>query len=123
MKKRGTTDYACGLEAALDVIGARWKVLIIWNLDTVLRFGELKRTVTGITEKMLIQQLRELEADGVVHRKVFHEVPPRVEYSLTPFGKSLRKALDPLCRWGTAHMERIGAQKKECTLAANGVPA
>jgi DNA-binding HxlR family transcriptional regulator len=113
MPKARTIEYACGLEAALDVIGGRWKVLILWDLDARRRFGELKRIVTGISEKMLIQQLREMEADGVVHRKVFHQVPPRVEYSLTPFGVSLREALDPLCRWGTIHMERIGAKKKQ----------
>lgn len=107
-----TAAYACGLEAALDVIGGRWKVLILWDLDTPHRFGELKRMVTGISEKVLIQQLRELEADGVVRRKVFHEVPPHVEYSLTPFGASLRTALGPLRRWGTTHMERIGAGKR-----------
>jgi DNA-binding HxlR family transcriptional regulator len=67
---------------------------------------------------MLIQQLREMEADGVVHRKVFHEVPPHVEYSLTRFGISLRKSLGPLCKWGTIHMERIGARKKSYEAAA-----
>ena len=113
MPKPRTVAYACGLEAALDVVGGRWKVLILWDLDERHRFGELKRIVTGISEKMLIQQLREMEADGIVHRKVFREVPPRVEYSLTPFGVSLRKALGPLCAWGTVHMERIGARKKQ----------
>jgi DNA-binding HxlR family transcriptional regulator len=110
--------YACGLEAAIDVIGGRWKVLILWDLDTPRRFGELRRIVTGISEKVLIQQLRELEADAVVHRKVFRQVPPRVEYSLTPFGVSLRRALGPLCKWGTTHMKRIGATKRSCEAAA-----
>jgi DNA-binding HxlR family transcriptional regulator len=115
-------EYACGLEAALDVIGGRWKVLILWDLDSPRRFGELKRIVSGISEKMLIQQLREMEADGVVNRKVFREVPPHVEYSLTRFGVSLRKALGPLCKWGTIHMERIGARRKsrETTAKLNG---
>lgn len=120
MPKPRTVAYACGLEAALDVIGGRWKVLILWDLDERRRFGELKRIVTGISEKMLIQQLREMEADGIVHRKVFHEVPPRVEYSLTAFGVSLRTALGPLCKWGTTHMERIGERKKQ-SRAANHV--
>lgn len=110
MPKKRKVKYACGLEAALDVIGGRWKVLVLWDLDSPRRFGELKRIVEGISEKMLIQQLRELEADGVVHRKVFHQVPPRVEYSLTAFGLSLRRSLAPLCKWGTLHMERIGAR-------------
>ena len=112
MPKQRRVGYACGLEAALDVIGGRWKVLILWDLDRTRRFGELKRIVSGISEKMLIRQLREMEADGVVNRKVFHEVPPRVEYSLTRFGVSLRKSLGPLCKWGTTHMERIEAHKK-----------
>ncbi len=66
MPKKRSTKYECGLEAALDVIGGRWKVLILWDLDRPHRFGELKRIVTGISEKMLIQQLRDLELDGVV---------------------------------------------------------
>jgi DNA-binding HxlR family transcriptional regulator len=94
-------------------------VIILWDLDTPRRFGELKRIVTGISEKMLIQQLRELQADAVVHRKVFHEVPPRVEYSLTSFGVSLRRVLGPACKWGTTHMERIGANKRSCEVAAS----
>ena len=109
MKQR---TYACGLEAALDVIGGKWKTLILWSLHpSPRRFGELRRHVPGISEKMLIQQLREMEADGVVVRTVFEEVPPRVQYSLTPFGISLKEALTPLCEWGATHMHRIGAMK------------
>jgi DNA-binding HxlR family transcriptional regulator len=102
--------YGCGLEAALDVIGGKWKVLILWqSRGGPRRFGELKRLVPGITEKMLIQQLRQMEADGIVRRKVYHEVPPRVEYSLTAFGASLQDALVPLCDWGNRHVNRIAA--------------
>jgi DNA-binding HxlR family transcriptional regulator len=105
--------YNCGLEAALDVTGGKWKVLILWHLHPERRrFGELKRLVKGISEKVLIQQLRQLEADGVVHRKVFPEIPPKVEYSLTAFGLSLKDALGPLCRWGDKHMKRIGAIRR-----------
>ncbi len=100
--------YRCGLEASLDVIGGKWKVLILWHLGETRRFGELRRLVVGISEKMLIQQLRELESAGIVARKDFQEVPPRVEYSLKPFGKSLKVALEPLCDWGKKHMKRIG---------------
>ena len=115
--------YACGIEAALDVIGGKWKALILWPLGPgPLRFGELRRKVPGVTEKMLIQQLRELEGDGVVHREVYHEVPPKVEYSLTEFGQSLRDALGPLCEWGLLHMDRIGA-RHDCETAAAKEPA
>ena len=101
-------------EAALDVVGGKWKVLILWHLASeARRFGELRRIVDGISEKMLIQSLREMEGDGIVVRKDFQEVPPRVEYSLTPFGVSLTVALRPLCEWGTKHMKRIEARKAQ----------
>jgi DNA-binding HxlR family transcriptional regulator len=102
--------YRCGLDAVLNVIGGKWKALILWELEAgPRRTGELRRQVDGISEKVLIQQLRELEAAGMVHRQQFNEVPPRVEYSLTSFGESLNQALAPLCTWGEAHMERIAA--------------
>jgi len=104
----------CGLIPALAVIGGKWKALILWEMNTgPRRFGELKRGVPGISEKMLIQGLRELEADGVIHREVFHEVPPRVEYSVTAFGATLNRALEPLCRWGEQHMEHIATLHRE----------
>lgn len=91
----------CPTEAALAVIGGRWKVPILWHLRRgTLRFGELSRLLGGVTQKMLTQQLRELERDGIVHRRVFPEVPPRVEYSLTDFGESLSPLLDALSSWG-----------------------
>jgi DNA-binding HxlR family transcriptional regulator len=106
--------YSCGLEAALAVVGGKWKVLILWHLaSSARRFGELRRVVEGISEKMLIQSLREMEGDGIVVRKDFQEVPPRVEYSLTPFGVSLTVALRPMCDWGNKHMKRIAARKLE----------
>jgi DNA-binding HxlR family transcriptional regulator len=102
------SPYCCGLEAALAVIGGKWKALVLWQLcEGPLRFGELRRHVVGISEKMLIQQLREMEEDGIVARKDYQEIPPRVEYSLTTFGISLSAALNPLCEWGTRHMKRI----------------
>jgi DNA-binding HxlR family transcriptional regulator len=104
--------YGCGLEAALAVVGGKWKSIVLWHLTPgTRRFGELRRLVTGISEKMLIQQLREMEADGIVARKDFHEIPPRVEYSVTPFGVSLSNALTPLCEWGREHMTRIAGRK------------
>ncbi|WP_137391705.1 winged helix-turn-helix transcriptional regulator [Rhodoligotrophos defluvii] len=96
--------YSAGLGPVLEMIGGKWKGLLLWELrDQPVRFGELRRRMPGISEKMLIQQLRELEADGLVHREVFHQVPPRVEYSVTPLGASLNKALTPLCAWGERH--------------------
>ena len=87
---------ACGIGPAFEVVGGKWKAVILWELNTeVRRFGELRRLVPGISEKMLIQQLRELEADGLVKRQVFHEVPPRVEYSATKLGTSLNVTVHP----------------------------
>jgi DNA-binding HxlR family transcriptional regulator len=107
-------QYSCGLEAALEVVGGKWKVLILWGLHTApRRFGELRRLIPGISEKMLIQHLKEMEADGIVTRKDYKEVPPRVEYALTSFGSSLNEALVPLCNWGQDHMERIAACQQQ----------
>ena len=108
------TCATCGLVPALDVIGGKWKALILWEMHAQpRRFGEFKRLVPGISEKMLIQGLREMERDGIVHREVFHEVPPRVEYSVTEFGATLNAALEPLCSWGEQHMERIARLHQE----------
>ncbi|MBO1114483.1 winged helix-turn-helix transcriptional regulator [Bordetella petrii] len=91
----------CGIGPAFEVIGGKWKAVILWELHAqARRFGELRRLVPGISEKMLIQQLRELEADGLVGRHVFHEVPPRVEYSVTEWGHALNLAMGPLADWG-----------------------
>lgn len=94
--------FHCGTDAAMDVIGGRWKVSILWALSerSCRRFGELRRLLPGVTEKVLTSHLRELEADGIVHREVYDEVPPRVEYSLTAVGISLNEALAPLGAWG-----------------------
>jgi DNA-binding HxlR family transcriptional regulator len=106
--------YGCGLEVALAVVGGKWKPIVLWQLTPgPRRFGELRRLVTGISEKMLSQQLREMEADGIVARKDFREIPPHVEYSLTEFGVSLSDALRPLCDWGREHMDRIETSKAE----------
>ncbi|MFD0417130.1 winged helix-turn-helix transcriptional regulator [Streptomyces sp. NPDC127108] len=109
--------YLCGLDAAVDVVGGKWKPLILWALyaGRTLRFGELRRHVPGVSEKMLIQQLREMEADGIVHREVYREVPPKVEYSLTELGETLNAALEPLGIWGDRHMERLVERHAEKT--------
>lgn len=94
--------FDCPLTTAMNVIGGKWKVVILGHLFTgEKRFGELKKLICGdITQKMLTQQLRELEDDGLIHREIYKEVPPRVEYSLTDFGKSLSPILQDLCVWG-----------------------
>ncbi|MEU6950108.1 MULTISPECIES: helix-turn-helix domain-containing protein [unclassified Streptomyces] len=111
---KGRLTYGCGLDAAVDVVGGKWKPLILWALHAhgPTRFGELRRQITGVSEKVLIQQLRELEADGVVHREVYPEVPPRVEYSLTGLGEALNTALLPLGEWGERFMAEILAAKE-----------
>ncbi|MEV4332305.1 helix-turn-helix domain-containing protein [Streptomyces sp. NPDC049597] len=115
---KGRTSYHCGIDAAVDVVGGKWKPLILWALNAgTRRFGELRRQVEGVSEKVLIQQLRELEADGIVHREVYGEVPPRVEYSLTELGKALNTALEPLGAWGTAFMSEIIANKQRASVA------
>ncbi|MGW6565478.1 winged helix-turn-helix transcriptional regulator [Streptomyces sp. NPDC054975] len=110
---KGKTTYGCGLDAAVDVVGGKWKPLILWALHAhgATRFGELRRGLAGVSEKVLIQQLRELEADGIVHREIYPEVPPRVEYSLTALGESLNTALLPLGEWGESFMADILAIK------------
>ncbi|MFD7508807.1 winged helix-turn-helix transcriptional regulator [Streptomyces sp. NPDC059853] len=113
--------YACGIDAAVDVIGGKWKVLILWALEGgERRFGELKRLIPGVSEKVLIQQLRELEADEIVHREVYRQVPPKVEYSLTPLGASLNRALEPLGQWGRDNMEHIAAIRSELCAEKDG---
>ena len=95
----------CGLDAAMGVIGGKWKVSILWALGTrPMRFGELRRALPGITEKVLTATLRELEGDAIVHREVHDAVPPHVEYSLTPRGRTLNTALAPLGAWGNANI-------------------
>lgn len=94
-------EYQCSMELTLDLIGGKWKALILWNLgQDTLRFSELKKTLPKITQKMLTQQLRELETSGLVKRFIYRQVPPKVEYSLTAEGKSLIPILDTLCQWG-----------------------
>ena len=95
-------EYSCSMELSLAVIGGKWKPLILWHLRDVptLRFSALRRTMPIITQKMLTQQLRELESDGMISRTVFAEVPPRVEYTLTELGYSLKPVLDAMQRWG-----------------------
>lgn len=103
LKSCNGKEYYCSFELALAIIGGKWKPLILWHLglqEGVLRFGELKRELPRITQKMLTQQLRELESDGMLVRTVYAEVPPRVEYGLTELGRSVMPVLKQLCGWG-----------------------
>lgn len=96
-----TKDPLCGVEITLNLVGGKWKGLILWHLcQKTLRFSQLRRRTTGVTQKMLTQQLRELERDGLVFREVYPEVPPKVEYSLTDEGRSLEPLLQLMCKWG-----------------------
>ena len=104
--KNCDAPYYCAVGATLSVIGGKWKPIIIFKLiqNDILRFGELKKEINGVTQRMLTQQLRELESDKVVTRKVYAQVPPRVEYSLTPYGKTLEPIMIAMCNWGTEHI-------------------
>ena len=119
------SDPVCGLDIALAVMSGKWKPLILYHLQGgPQRFGDLKRLVAGISEKVLIQQLRDLQAAGVLVRHDYKEVPPRVDYSLTPLGRSLADALAPLCAWGSDHMDEVSRvmAQREAWAAANARP-
>ena len=98
----------CNIEVAMEAIDGKWKILILWYLkDDKKRFNELQKCIYSITQKMLIQKLRELEQDGIVHREVYPVVPPKVEYSLTEYGKTLKPILKQLYLWGEKHNQRV----------------
>ncbi|PLS14772.1 HxlR family transcriptional regulator [Bacillus sp. M6-12] len=101
--------FNCEKELTLSVIGGKWKMLILWHLgkEGTKRFGELKGLMPGITQRMLVNQLRELEEDLIVHREVYPVVPPKVEYSLTEQGQSLMPILDSMYKWGKNYMENV----------------
>lgn len=109
----GDEHAGCPVEITLALLGNKWKVLILREIFTgTKRFGELSRGVPGISQKMLTQQLRQMEEDNLVHRKVYAEVPPRVEYSLTEMGKSLKPILDAMHKWGTKYSMLNGKYEK-----------
>ena len=100
--------YSHGLAAALRIIAGKWKPQILYFLlGGPRRYGELKRAIEGVSDKVLIQQLKELEADRVLVRTDYAEVPPRVDYTLTPLGHTLANAIVPLCTWGTENLEEL----------------
>lgn len=98
--------FTCPVEATIQLIGGKYKAVILWHLmNQTLRYSELHRLMPKATDKMLAQQLRELEKDGLLYRKVYPVVPPKTEYSLTDFGKSLAPILDEMCSWGERYLE------------------
>lgn len=121
MTNTAPTGFSCGLDATLRVIAGKWKPLILYFLlQSPNRYGALKRAVRGVSDKVLIQQLKELESDGVVLRTDHKEVPPRVDYTLTPLGRSLAEALEPLCIWGVENMDAVARVLAEREAWKNG---
>lgn len=117
----GMGDAECGLEVVLAIVGGKWKLLILYHLKKgPRRFGDLKRLVAGISEKVLIQQLRDLQEAGVLVRHDYKEVPPRVDYTVTPFGMTLVEALAPLCSWGTENRAEVTRRLSEGAREGSG---
>jgi DNA-binding HxlR family transcriptional regulator len=109
----------CGLDTVLTLIGGKWKMLILYHLcHGPRRFGELRRLLSGISEKMLIQNLRQMKESDLLVRKDYQQVPPKVEYSITPFGRELGKSMAPLCAWGEKNRKRVlGKESPQKTVA------
>jgi DNA-binding HxlR family transcriptional regulator len=100
----------CPMDLALNIIDGKWKIHILWNLNRqTTRFNELQRLLPHITQKILTQQLRQLEQDGLVQRQVYAEVPPRVEYSLTEWGRKLQPVFETLCQWGSDYQQHLAS--------------
>ncbi|WP_248925180.1 winged helix-turn-helix transcriptional regulator [Paenibacillus hamazuiensis] len=106
-----TISEGCPVEFTLDVIGGKWKGVLLYHLiDGAKRFNELRRICPSITQRMLTLQLRELEEDGLIHREVYHQVPPKVEYSLTPLGQTLVPIIQQMKIWGEQHRDAIASK-------------
>jgi len=115
-KSSSKREYGCPVEAAIDIIGGKWKPVILWHIkDKPMRFTEIRSNLPSVTQGVLTRQLRELEDDKIVNRQVFAEVPPRVEYSLTTFGETFIPILDNLCEWGKTYLalNQIELKKSE----------
>jgi len=111
MKDRETN---CPAEFTLAMIGGRWKIPLIFHLLAgAKRFSELSRELTGVSQKMLTQQLREMERNGLVERKVYAQVPPKVEYALTSLGRSLKPVVDAMCQWGELHGAQTASREAQ----------
>ena len=113
----------CPVAATLELIGGKYKALILWNLaEKKLRFSELRNTIQGATPKMLTQQLRELEAHNLIHREVFAVVPPKVEYSLTELGRSLMPILVSMRDWGSSYLRKKSIEPNCCMMSTKPAP-
>lgn len=115
-------EYQCHMELTLRLIGGKWKLLLLLRLgeNGVMRFNELSRIHPRLTQKMLAQQLKELESDGLVNRKSYNQVPPKVEYSLTERGATLMPILDQMCSWGKDYLSEEGKTEKKTGKRARG---
>ena len=110
--------YSCPVEATIDIIGGKWKSVILYHLiDDKKRFNELRRLIPGVTQRMLTLQLRELERDGIVCRTIYKQVPPKVEYSLTEFGKTLIPIISQMMNWGASYAGKIKEARQRSAAA------
>ena len=123
LKKAGDVEFRCYFQLAMMVIGGKWKPKVLFHLgrNDAVRFGALRRAVLGISEKMLIQSLKELEKDGLVNRRVYRQVPPKVEYSLTEIGKSFVPVLNAMFEWGKSYASYLVASEKKNTKYQPGI--
>ena len=102
------TNYNCSVEATLEVLGGKWKTLILYHLtDQTLRYNSIKKLIPNISYKVLTSQLKQLELDGLIHRVDYEQVPPKVEYSLSEYGESLRPVLASMCKWGSNRIQDL----------------
>ena len=107
-------NFGCPVEAALEAIGGKWKGVTLYHLQgRTKRFNELRRLIPDVTQRMLTKQLRELEADQIIYRRVYAEVPPKVEYSMTEFGETLLPILSALQKWGTKYIDKLTSIRNE----------
>ncbi|KKB71530.1 transcriptional regulator [Bacillus glycinifermentans] len=115
---KGPAGYSCPVEATIDIIGGKWKSVILFHLiDGKKRFNELRRLIPKVTQRMLTLQLRELERDGIVHREIYKQVPPKVEYRLTEFGQTLIPIINQMMNWGVSHADKIEEARKQSAAA------
>jgi DNA-binding HxlR family transcriptional regulator len=116
--------YSSPVHVALDVLGGKWTIYVLWFLSQgVQRFGQLRKSIPGITQKVLTRELRALEEHGVVRRRAYAQMPPRVEYSITPYGRTLDPLLDVMCEWGLVHARRRSLLVRDSKVAPPAVKA